>query len=642
MSAIAGVVRLDRATASRRAVKAGIDALRARARGLADIWVSGPVGLAGDAHASLPPQPLAGADPQLIVISDACLYNRQELCAALGVTSSQTDSSLILAAYEKWGEDCPTRLIGDFAFAIWDSARAALFCARDHAGVRPFFYAHSSRQFVFGSELKSILASLGEHAIDRDRIADFLVAISPGASSTWYRDIFRLPPGHALRVRGGEIDVRAYWRPSAPVSFREGEVVEAFGELLEQSIVCRTTDATGAMLSGGLDSSSIALIASRASAPPLKTYSMVFEGCPDERAQIDSILRAGRFEPTFVKADQTGPFDDFSQILREQDGPFLAPGLAGTRQIYAAAARSGAGVLLDGHGGDEVVSHGLGWLTELALAGKWGTLWRNVQAEADIYKGARARMFLTYWMHFGPARRAFQRAHDLGFRVEQRARRALGRPDQTPAWRRFIDPAFAQETGLEARWREQCRARSGFSTESEHHLAMLSAPIQSHALEVLDHASAHAGVEARYPLWDRRLIEFCLSLRVQDKINDGQDRYTFRRAMEGVLPKAIQWRRDKFDFTPALALSMCSRHAALLDDIILSKTSVITDCVDRPSLERAYLRMKAHPARANGRDVQAVWRSAALALWLEAIKDPSTAPNRPVDKGAAKHETACA
>ena len=125
---------------------------------------------------------------------------------------------------------------------------------------------------------------------------------------------------------------------------------------------------------------------------------MVFGGA-DERPQIDAVLASGRFAPHFLDMTAVGPFDDFDKVLSEQDGPFLAPGLQGCRRLYAEAAGGGVEALLDGHGGDEVVSHGLGRLKHLALTRRWRKLWGYANAEADIYQTSRAALFMSANCH---------------------------------------------------------------------------------------------------------------------------------------------------------------------------------------------------------------------------------------------------
>ncbi len=174
---------------------------------------------------------------------------------------------VIAEAYETWGEDCVDHLTGDFAFAIWDSRKQKLFCARDHFGVKPFFYAQVSGGFIFSDALND----LREHPevsdeLNETAIGDYLLfGVNQDLSSTTFRDIHRLPPAHRLSVSNGSIAVRRYWEPSVSeeIRFRDDRsYVQRFLELLSQVVRDRVgTDRVSVLMSGGLDSTSVAAVA---------------------------------------------------------------------------------------------------------------------------------------------------------------------------------------------------------------------------------------------------------------------------------------------------------------------------------------------------------------------------------------------
>ena len=164
---------------------------------------------------------------------------------------SLTDEELILSAYERWGEDCVKHLIGDFAFAISDGEK--LFCARDHFGVKPFFYTHVGGKFNFSStlnDLRGVSNTLNEIAV-----GDYLLfGVNQDNSTTIFKDIQRLPPGHTLTVTNNEIKIRRYWEPSLPaeVRYRDSEsYVERFSELFSRAVKDRLrTDRVAISMSG--------------------------------------------------------------------------------------------------------------------------------------------------------------------------------------------------------------------------------------------------------------------------------------------------------------------------------------------------------------------------------------------------------
>ena len=157
---------------------------------------------------------------------------------------------------------------------------------------------------------------------------------------------------------------------------------------------------------------------------------------------------------------------------------------------------------------------------------------------------------------------------------------------------------------------------NAYQSEGEQHLNALSAPLQPYALEVLDKVAAASGVEVRFPFWDKRLVEFCLALPADAKLSGGWTRLILRRAMEGILPDAIQWRRDKFDFNPHVIRGMLRHHRSMLDDVLLKDAENIGEYVDLHAVTDAYYRVLNEAESTNGPDFQAVWRTAVLALWL--------------------------
>ncbi|MEQ1607675.1 MAG: asparagine synthase-related protein [Hyphomonadaceae bacterium] len=628
MSLIAGLVRFDGGGLD--GVRRAAQALAPRARRNITLWQGACAVLAGDAAASATrDRGPAFFDDGLAVVADARLDNRDELAAATGSAPSATEAMLILSAYLRWGEETPQRLLGDFAFALWDGRQRKLFCARDHVGVRPLVYSENAQGVAVASEIKGILALGGEHRFSTEGMADFLAGIVPERDATWYAGIKRLPPGHAMSVKREGSRVWAYWRPEPPANPCTGDAVEQFEAIFKEAVRTRLAPDAGVFLSGGLDSSAIALTGSSMSGGELPAYSMVFDGATDERPHIEAVLRAGRFQPNFLQADRIGPFDAFDAMIVQQDGLFQAPGLANTMQLYRTAAATGSRIILDGQGGDEAVSHGLGHLKHQAVTGAWGGVWRNASAEAGIYGASRFGIFMRYWMHLGPARQAFAGLHDTRVRLERRLARLMSRPVNSGAGQGLITAAFADVTGVFERQRAAAVARNRFTSEAEQHALVLNGPIPPHALETLDRAAAHAGVEPRYPFWDKRLVELCLSMKPDDKIRDGRTRYTLRQAMEGVLPRSIQRRTDKFDFTRTLACAMHEHNDDIIRDAIADASGRLGAMIDLPRVRAAYKRISAAPARAMGADVQAVWRTTAMSIWMTSHTDKLAARQAP-------------
>ncbi|MER8895061.1 lasso peptide isopeptide bond-forming cyclase [Mesorhizobium sp. M0676] len=575
------------------------------------------------------PGPLTMAGGKLAITADCRLDNRDELLARLGIRdNSVADAVLVMRAYLRWGEACPEHLQGDFAFAIWDAERRQLFCVRDHFGVKPFYYHSSDRRFVFASEIGPILDVGGvDMRISEHQISGFLAGLPDDPQSTAYADIFRLPARHSLTVTGNQVVLRRYWQIEPSPRPMRSDTAEEFRHLFSQSVRnrMRGTRAVGAMLSGGLDSSSIACVAGLQNAaqrkPRLPTFSLVFErGSPmDERPFIEAVLGQEKVDGTLISVGNYAPFAEFERILEEQEETFLAPGLSLTRDIYRTAGAKGMKVLLDGHGGDEVVSQGHGHLHELADAGKWMELWRELRSASNTYGDGMLGLYYQFLTLYGPAWRIA--------RIKRFANRVLGKlrrhPTGRPAtsWRGLINPDLAMRTDLVERFR-----RAGYmppavsASETLTHRWLLSNGMVPHAFEVLDKAAANFGVEPRYPFWDKPLVEFCLALPGAEKLNRGFGRSVLRRAMEGILPPAVQWRRDKIDFTSNLVKGMLGNHRDLLDKVLVKDAARIAPYVNLPEVTAAYGRIARQPDEATLPDVQYVWRSIALSLWLRQVE----------------------
>ena len=334
--------------------------------------------------------------------ADARLYYHDELRRALGdsVDASADDAELILAAYAKWGEACVDHLHGDFAFAILDATNHTLFCARDHFGMRPFYYHHApGKQLVFASDARNVFAVPEvPYAINEGRIADFIVPELEWIdyTSTFYEGVYRLPPGHCMSVSRDKLIIREYWEPQAgpdPGPMTDDDWREGFLEVFTGAVDERLRvpqGRVGAMLSGGMDSGSIAAVASGLLSDrgegPLRTYSAARpQGvtCVESqriRASSDYLGVAG----TQVFPDAIGEID--AGFLASIEEPFDVSFLF-MQAIFDAAARDGVHALLDGGGGDVVLNEG-SYITRLARRGDIATAYREVVAEQAFWESS--------------------------------------------------------------------------------------------------------------------------------------------------------------------------------------------------------------------------------------------------------------
>ena len=548
------------------------------------------------------------------IVADVRLDDRAALATSLGLDAGRaSDVELIGRAYEKWGFDCPLHLTGDFAFAIWDTTRRQLFCARDQLGVRPFYYRADRDGLAFASRL-NVIARPGE-SLSKSRIAGYLAGIEDSHEETIFSSIQRLPMGHWLAWSPGQLRIECYSRLAAdPVPAGES-FVDGFRQRFIDAVDDRSlgTIHFGAMLSGGLDSSSIVSAAARRQgreAAPLRTFSFSYPQSSrfDETEYATAVLQKYRLAPEFVDMDDIAPLDGLADLADGMDDLFFAPGLPKIARLLARARRSGVRVMLDGHGGDEVVSQGFGRLGELARERRWASLYRELRGVSAISGQSPAGLLLQFYMSQGLAAKARKWVARSGL-----AAKTTNQAEQAAS---LLDPAFVRDSGLDERIEQwSLDHRRANASETALHLWNVSSPPVARAFETLRRAGDQVGVELRFPFYDRRLVTYALAIPDHEKLKDGWPRSVLRRAMEGILPAQVQWRRTKVDFGSELAEGLVRHHAGLLHEV-LRDDAAVAEYIDLGAARARITAMMAAPDAANRLDLFAIWRVVFLALWL--------------------------
>src|ERR1041385_7702205 len=262
-----------------------------------------------------------------------------------------------LDAYEKWGEDCVNHLFGDFAFAIWDERKQRYFCARDHFGVKPFYYTFIDNEFAFSSSLNELRPRVS-NTLNEISGGDYLLfGVNQDLSTTIFKDIHRLPPGHTLTAANGSLRIERYWtpEPSAEVRFRDTRsYVERFSELLAQAVRERvTTDRVAISMSGGLDSTSLAAIA-RHQNKDVHAFAVVYDSLiPDDERHYSTLAAEHLGIPiTHVSADR---YDLFDGDL-DQPEPFQISPLTGQFNELLRLSADFSPIMLTGYDGDAFIN----------------------------------------------------------------------------------------------------------------------------------------------------------------------------------------------------------------------------------------------------------------------------------------------
>ena len=490
-----------------------------------------------------------------ILVADARIDNRDELARELDLPDRPLrkigDSEFILAAYKKWGEDCADRLIGDFAFAIWDEKKQELFCARDFIGVKPLYYTVENNIFFFTNDLKALSKLLKNQSIDEDAIANYIANdLLTDHERTFFKQIKKLPSAHTLTVRKRSFSFRKYWSPRKIAQSRFtsfDDAAAALRKLLERCIDdrIRSDYRLSAHLSGGLDSSSIASLTARklkqkGAKKPLLSFNWLhpeMEEIAKEHYEWNNSLEIAEkegIELHFVDLKS----DEMLSLMKNRFILYDSTRLWYEYPIRRAVRDSRSRVILSGFGGDDfITNHGHPYLTDLLLHGKFDILFSelNTLVQKHPNRKVRALLRILYFKFFVPAMPStwyctFPKISCL----------------------RSVDESFIQP-GLRAKVRAAYKKRN-YVFERYNTLTirkdLLRSFYEGHIqgrLESWHNAALAHRLEYRYPLLDRRIVEFALRLPAEYFVHQATRRYLYRRAVKDTMPSHMVWGHYKFE-----------------------------------------------------------------------------------------------
>lgn len=515
----------------------------------------------------------------LVITADARIDNRKELSEELGIEDKEdvSDSYFILKAYEEWGEKCPEHLLGDFAFAIWDENEEQLFCARDHMGVKPFYYYLDDDIFVFGTEIKALFAVPDvPKELNEDMIAMFLMNISD-YESTFYENISSFNPAHSLTISKNNKKKRKYWeldRDSEIIMDSDEDYADKFRELFKEAVKCRLRSAypIGFQLSGGLDSSSVLCMAKKILnenekyKDKINSFSIVFKDIPcDESFFIKKVTESGGIESNFVLSDNLSPLKDIKDMMWYQEQPVYAPNIALLWNMNKKMQEKNIRVVLGGEGGDYVISHGNYYFRDLAVALKWKKLFNELNFYSKNNKSSFYRVFLNKVL----------------LRLIPEHLKKIIRPYYTKNSQiTILNKEFAKRIKAEE-YLHDLYLKSEIennTAKDAHYLNLTKGSILP--MELLDRTISAFSMEHRHPFLDKRLVEFCYSIPTEIKFKFGWNRYIMRIAMEDILPSEIQWRRDKTNFSSFCGTNLLLFEKNVLDEIKNLKAKIIEEYID--------------------------------------------------------------
>lgn len=616
MSAIYGLIRFDGAPIDPGHLHSMAAAIRYWGPDGGDLWHEGGAALgqlvlhntAESVHECGP----SGVGSGAMLVAAARLDNRDELRDVLRVPWNAADTQVIAAAYERWGEDTPRRLSGDWSFVAWHPAERRLFLARDHYGNTSLYYHRDARSFSFASSRKALFALPDvPRRLNELRLAQHLVTWVTDGAATFHEGIFRLPPGHFLRATPDGLTVERYWRledaPEVRLSSDE-EYVEQFLELYTAAVRSRlrTTRGIASTLSAGLDSSSVTALAARELLPrgshltaltAIPAFPEIAKSLP--RVMVDEwevahtvAQRYSNVDHRAVRAEAITPLQAFDRSLWLHDEPeYTAANLHWITGLLETSRDVAAGVLLTGQSGNGGVSWSGDLLgtSRLFASGHW------IRGAAALGKWKRSRN--ASWtgavlLHLILPIRTLARG--WAFRHGWSSRIALGRD--------VINPHFERRLNLVRQMRSEGYDPT-FSRIRDPRSQRLNVvmPAITSVGALWSEKGAGYGLEVRDPTADARLLEFCLGVPEEQFVRGEHDRWLMRRAMEDVLPPEVQWSSRRGRQSADIALRLLADRANVDTAVEEVARSAAADYLDVASLRRRWAEIQATP---DGRTLQ--------------------------------------
>lgn len=604
MSGITGIFHRNGAPVERALLQSLADFLYYRGPDSSAMWMDESIGLAHallrTTNESLSEKQPAGLEGRYWIVADARLDSRDELIAELQrsrrkVGPNSPDSELIVHAYAAWGTPCVDHLRGDFSFSLWDAGYKQLFCARDHFGIKPFYYAQLGELFLFSNTLNCLrLHPAVSSELNEAAIGDFLLfGLNCDNTTTSFCDIQRLPPAHTLTVSQRGLQIRRFWTPPTDGHIRYAkpeEYIENFLSILEAAVADRLrSDRVGILLSGGLDSSSVAAVAKQVAAKSaqvtdIRGYTSVDESqSPDPEGQfareVGEFLRIPAKLLPVESIELFEGWDDPQLSLPEPvDNPLFAS-FFDAKRIISADCR----VVLSGEGSDNLMDFQMWPYTgDLRRRGEW----RRLMTDTANY----------LWIRPFPWR---------GIRA--RFLRVIGKEPGVPVFPNWLAADFRKRANLRERWKEWGEHPK---LVFEHPIlprahASLSLPQWTHMFEHENAGVAQQPLEVRYPFLDLRIVNFLLALPPFPWFFH---KMILREAMAGRLPESVRMRPKTPLQEDPVALQFRRRGAESINQMPWSHDS--DRYIERSAIVVPHDKMNAEPIRNK-------FRPYCLNIWLQ-------------------------
>jgi asparagine synthase (glutamine-hydrolysing) len=610
------------------------DLIRHRGPDDAGIWTHerGHVGFGHLRLAIIDPSP-AGHQPMRdpagrVITYNGEVYNYPELRKELGGPfATGTDTEVVMRAHERHGERALDHLRGMFAYGLWDEPRQELFCARDRFGIKPFYYAQVGDILYFASEIKALLPFLPAIRTDLDGLKDYLTFQFCLAGKTLFEGVRELPPGHYLRIDRGSARPVRYWEVYYDLDFDHTakHFEERIEALLAESVGLhlRSDVPVASYLSGGLDSSSVAALAARASGDRMEAFTGKFseDARYDESAYARDLADASGIDLHEVDIGVDDFTRDIESVIYHLDHPAAGPG-SFPQYVVSRAAAERVKVILGGQGGDEIFGGYTRYLIAYFEQCIKGAIEGTSESGNYVVTYESIIPNLVALKNYKPLLQEFWRDglfEDLDaryFRLINRApqlagevrTKALG--DYSP-FETFKEIFNGDNVGHEAYFDKM--THFDFKT-------LLPA-----LLQVEDRVSMAHGLESRVPLLDHRLVELAATIPADIKFADGEMKNVYKRATRSLVPDSIAARKDKMGFPVPLQEWFRGPARDFAHDVFGSKAARERELFDN--------RLVLDGLESESRFGRKTWGLLSLELWQRAFHDREHEFKTMIEKG---------
>jgi asparagine synthase (glutamine-hydrolysing) len=564
-------------------------------------------------------QPMTSESGDLWVVFNGEIFNhatlRETMLEPLGhVYQTHSDTETILHAYEEFGVDSPTHFRGMFAYVIWDRRQRKLFCVRDRLGIKPFYYFWSGREFVFGSEIKALLAHpLLSAALEDSLLPEHLALGYSSGEKTLYRGIHRLMPGHTLTIEtqgpdAGKLQIRQYWdvpEPGTPEVHSEAEWLAECHRRLEETVRMRLMSDVplGMFLSGGVDSSLIAAFMKQMVSGPVKSFAVGYKETEfSELGYAREVAQAIGTQHHEVQIGMDEFFNVLPKLIWHEDEPITWPSSVSLYFVSKLAAEQ-VKVVLTGEGSDELFG-GYGryhfYLLNQKFLGAWKLLpaglrkkLRGQVAESPLLSASVRRKLSHTFVGLGDDLESLYLDNFYAaFPAPERA--ALGQGGDAYANYRHYFEAGSKRSGLDR---------------------LLYADQKTYLAELLmkqDQMSMATSIESRVPFLDHTFVEFAARVPQQYKLHGSTGKYLIKKVAEKLIPHSAIYRK-KMGFPTPLRVWLQDVRMQPALDAMLTRDGFLASVVDTNAVAAVLQRHRSGQLDATDR----LWRLLNLHLWGE-------------------------